>query len=428
MGVNVSQNGSRRLSQQYGAAGDQIPEFPTLLSGSPSRLKHDIPQHNATDADEAEHGSDNNSGCGRRWRSLVGDPTNALHVARVMNLSASSDIAQLEGFGLLMRIAEKDEQAPDSVGRVEVMKVTMNAMRQHSHQAAVLEAGFQLLLFLVPQKNHSKANIIRACGVRVIIQGMQQHEAAAIIQELGCNLLADLSDNIPETKTMAVTCDGVPAVVKAMLRHPQRLGLQRHSCCALRQILCCGNQGKMTAEGGIEAVTQAMALQRSNVEVQRNGCMVLSTMVSEHYETQSLVHRFCGLDSIRQAMATHIADEQVQESGCLIIRILSPSLPGSYDLDSPEPFVEECQAVVRALRAFPDSKEVQEQGCYALLAMAKGAEGNAAVKAAGGDDAAAAALQHLHFEVKTAAQLLQGQLGNSTSEAPSERASERIRA
>jgi hypothetical protein len=148
------------------------------------------------------------------------------------------------------------------------------------------------------------------------------------VQKYGCWALCIISDNNEANKLKAGEADAIQAVVAAMAAHLDTVAVQKYGCWALCNISDNNDANKLKAgeAGAIEAVVAATRGHPDSADVQSVGCAAMLSLTMGNTANQTKAIALGAVNGVANSM----------------------------------------EAVLTAMRLFPDSKDLLEQGCRAL--------------------------------------------------------------
>ena len=190
--------------------------------------------------------------------------------------------------------------------------------------------------------------------------------SSAAVCEAGCMALAHAAEEC--SPTLEETQRGVEALACALRAHPANAGVQRQACRGLVFLSKTHSQACVVAGacGVVKAVVTALQTHAENAVVLEAAFHALAKLTSSFPDNCSLAHRCGGLQALLNVLRAQSMHIGVQNGGCMALGqmcILVASLRvESVRLGAPA-------IVINALRSFPDSSMLQDNGLYALTAM-----------------------------------------------------------
>jgi hypothetical protein len=201
--------------------------------------------------------------------------------------------------------------------------------------------------------------------VSQVVTSMWAHEEDAGVQMLGCVALSKMLANASTQEILRIALSAVAAVVNAMKAHPNEVIVQEKACHTLQAMAAADGRREISfvASGAVAAIVAAMQAHVSDPNVQEEACGAIGRII--HYggcDRATIVGSVSGCTAIVNAIAAHPDQKQVQRNGLLALRELTdygqqanlPDLPKSQI----EPLLEhadtqfprECGEVVALLR------------------------------------------------------------------------------
>jgi lipid-A-disaccharide synthase-like uncharacterized protein len=199
--------------------------------------------------------------------------------------------------------------------------------------------------------------------IETVINMMRNNPGISKLQEKGLGVLQNLSMRISAAKSEIGRLGGIKIVVEAInafMALPEVLARAFTTMWSLA--LLDSNQKAIADAGGVELVLNGMMAQLDSAEVQKQACGCLCTL-SSNSRNNSLIRDADGIDAIVYAMWTHYDSAAVLCEAC---RALSSV---AVDLHTNEVIIAqdgEINAIIAAMRRFPNSAKLQENACVAL--------------------------------------------------------------
>jgi hypothetical protein len=122
------------------------------------------------------------------------------------------------------------------------------------------------------------------------------------------------------------------------------------------------NQEAIATAGGVDLVLNGMMAQLNSPGVQKQACGCLCTL-SSNSQNNSLIRDADGVDVIVYAMWTHYDSVAVLSEACRALSSIA------VDLHTNEAIIAqdgEINAIITAMRRFPNSAKLQQNACLAL--------------------------------------------------------------
>jgi len=142
------------------------------------------------------------------------------------------------------------------------------------------------------------------------------------VQEKGCGVLLNLALNADNAVKIGAE-GGVEAIVQAMGGHRGSEGVQEKGCGALWNLaLNADNKLKIGAEGGVEAIVQAVGGHRGSEGVQEKGCGALWTLGQSNGDIQQRIKRAGAEEAVQRAMASPDVWAWTKEKGQALLSVL----------------------------------------------------------------------------------------------------------
>jgi hypothetical protein len=121
---------------------------------------------------------------------------------------------------------------------------------------------------------------------------------------------------------------------------------------------------KIGAEGGVEAIVQAMGGHRGSEGVQEKGCGALWNLAL-NADNALNIREGGGVEAIVQAMGGHRESKGVQERGCGALAIFAVNADNAVKIGAGGGV----EAIVQAMGRHRGSEGVQREGCGALWTL-----------------------------------------------------------
>jgi hypothetical protein len=236
-----------------------------------------------------------------------------------------------------------------------------NAMNTNRENVDLLEGACVALLNL--SADADKQILEDAKVIETVIQMMRTSPDVSKLQEKGLGVLQNLSMRSSAAKKEIAKLGGIYIILSAIsefMGSPEVL--ERAFTTMWSLALLDSNQKAIGNAGGVDLVVNGMMTQLNSPEVQKQACGCLCTL-SSNSQNNLLIRDADGVDAIVYAMWTHYDSVAVLSEAC---RALSSV---AIDLHTNEVIIAqegEINAIIAAMRRFPNSAKLQGNACLAL--------------------------------------------------------------
>eukprot|EP01088_Endostelium_zonatum_P003277 TRINITY_DN14487_c0_g1_i1.p1 TRINITY_DN14487_c0_g1~~TRINITY_DN14487_c0_g1_i1.p1 ORF type:complete len:563 (+),score=116.06 TRINITY_DN14487_c0_g1_i1:68-1756(+) len=253
---------------------------------------------------------------GLKVQALIGEEGGIPIVLRAIRNHPFNPIVCIPGCKLLCILVNSDEVNRRDVSEDGGITDVMNLMKNlRANQNAMKEAV--TLLHQLSLNDEASKQIVREGGIRSLCKVMTNHSEVPLVQELAMETLASLTSTDKNHVKSFLQLGGLGTVINSMNKHLTVVRVQEAGCGVLFGIARIGgNEAKITEQGAIKAIIQAMTIHEDNVDVQRVACLVISTLVMG---PNASVKKAMGRESIEallQSLKKHAEDAKIQEKGC----------------------------------------------------------------------------------------------------------------
>ena len=240
---------------------------------------------------------------------------------------------QLYGCNLLESVAMFSWPGRQAVVEAGGVDAVLNAMKAHDDDCMQRNACDALCRVAVDDEGRQA--VVEAGGVKTVMEMMQAHAGDLGVQQSGCKFLycvATDGEGPPNYRTrmmfeeqgvdkgklavVEASACGVEVVVAAMQAHTGDLDLQQNGCAVLSNVAV--DNASWLEEGGVGAAIAAMRAHTGDLDVQRNGCVMLYHVQLEGEGRQVVVEEG-GVETVVAAMRAHPGNLDVQENGCALL-------------------------------------------------------------------------------------------------------------
>ncbi|KAJ1475634.1 armadillo-type protein [Baffinella frigidus] len=298
------------------------------------------------------------------------------------------------------------------------MEIVVAAMQNHPEQTPLLDQCCSALLsFTDRQENQQKVAELGA--VAALVHAMKWNPEHQGIQRAGCETLSNIAtsadprliaaegaieaalwqlarcpDNCPriaEALWQLARCPGIAealwqlarcpdncpriaevgldTICAAMLHNPNRAAVHHRAMGCIRFLAAHPECHSITIKRALACILNSMKGQRSQVEVQEEGCAALLSLTAKSSSSRIRVGAGGGVDAIIQAMKAHTEHQDIQRMGCDALVLFA--MGGNKRLIKEAGGVGSC---LEAMRNFPDEVHLQRRGCALMFEMADNPE------------------------------------------------------
>lgn len=241
------------------------------------------------------------------------------------------------------------------------LMLVINAMNSNRENADLLEGALSCLLNLTSDANEqvlADNNVIET-----VIQAMRYNDDVLKLQEKGLGVLQNLSMRGSEAKREIARLGGIKILIEAISAFIGEAGLLERAFTTMWSLALLESNQKLIAKaGGVELAVNGMMAQLDSAAVQKQGCGCLCTLSTDS-RNNALIREADGVDAIVYAMWTHYESEDVLCEACRALASVVVDMQTNECLIAQE---GEVNAVMSAMRCFPQSAKLQENACIAL--------------------------------------------------------------
>lgn len=366
-----------------------------------------------------------------------------LDVQRAMQAHGGHAGVQLQACKILGNLVHKNSALRQKVGELGILADIQAAMKCHAHlgSPALQAQASEAVSWITHESSENKAEAERLGLLADVQRAMLTHAASGTLQTTACDAIWQMTAGSDEARNQAAQLGLMEDVCDAMAAHKSCARVQTCACRAISALAATHEANTFDAccLGALPLIHAAMAAHPSDADVQQAACSaVLAMMLDEHYQAEAW--RAGLLASVQSALRAFPACPRVQDAGCGVVWQMTKAvsyvradaarlglledmqrairLPnqhagiGNASSDCPEgvaggrqhdacAVVAACNAVAglsiypqngcaaakldllsdiqRAMREYPDSKDVQAAACAAVTCMTmERADGKAA--------------------------------------------------
>jgi hypothetical protein len=240
-------------------------------------------------------------------------------------------------------------------------KLVVNAMNMNSENVDLQESACVALLNL--SADADEQILADAKLIETVIQMMRKNPDVSKLQEKGLGVLQNLSMRSLAAKREIAKLGGIDIILYAInmfMGSPEVL--ERAFTTMWSLALLDSNQEAIATAGGVDLVLNGMMAQLNSPGVQKQACGCLCTL-SSNSQNNSLIRDADGVDVIVYAMWTHYDSVAVLSEACRALSSIA------VDLHTNEAIIAqdgEINAIITAMRRFPNSAKLQQNACLAL--------------------------------------------------------------
>lgn len=338
-------------------------------------------------------------------------------------LSSFQKVANVQGVGCfaLARLADESLINQQLVTAGGGVRCALAALRDFPQDKRIQKWAL-CMLYNATHDAKARANAVAKKGVELALAALKCYRTEIGVQKWALYVVGRLAAGNNACRERIGEALGIDSILESMRAHPKCGKVQCAGCYALGSVvLTRENQERVRRLGGIGVVVQAMTAFPTDVSLQHHGCLAIGRAVFASPEAarakaitgpakpSAAVGAF---DAIAACMNNHSSVPEIQAGGCFaFFSALSSSVAGPADLQAldtlfPWDFTQNSKrrrprrslvltdvratpalqrafvsrggvaAVIRALKALPESAATQEFGCAALGCYALG---NAAI-------------------------------------------------
>jgi hypothetical protein len=262
----------------------------------------------------------------------------------------------------------------------EMLKVLSDALEQHASYEYMAEWACRFVHRLMRFDHLSNVNKsryqggevstkMRSAGINEMVTSAVQRQAISkVVSSVGCLAIGDLARD-PDNHTRLTSSGASEAAVGALKRHINAVDVAYNSCYAIH-FLCNGFQNSvswMGANGACEAVTSALEKHsETSLEVARFASNALGSLAFKDEGNQKRIHAAGGCQAIATALTIHLSSAEVAESTCRAIFNLCADTNNLTEFGR----VNACSLVVSALKTHSGDADVCTQALLAICGLA----------------------------------------------------------
>ena len=229
-------------------------------------------------------------------------------------VSLDSKIEEVESFINDVMAAENSEFLAELLN---------NTMRSHREREDIQSLCLRTI-WDMSKYNHENKSVIMATGLYdCLIFAMKDFPNSVEAQENGCGALWSLSVN-QFNRVILVRAGACERILRALDSHLNIEGFVQTAFGALRT-LSPEREARMVINHmlGSQRVVRAMALHRFVVNIQRDGCAILSNLAVDMERQEVSVVSSEDLQAVVRAMRDHLKSESVITSACFALKNFS---------------------------------------------------------------------------------------------------------
>lgn len=251
----------------------------------------------------------------------------------------------------------------------------VNAMSKYVDEADLLEAACSALLNL---SSDAEEQVLAGSNViETIIKIMREQVNAPRIQEKCLGVLQNVSMRSKDSKKSIADAGGVGAVILAINEFMGSPSVLERAFTTMWSLAVLeSNQQLIAGDGGISLVINGMMANITIEKVQKQACGCLCTL-SSNSQNKTLIRDLGGVDAIVYAMWAHYNSDALLVEACRALSSLAVNVQTNEVMIASE---GEISAIMTALRRFPQSERLQEQGCVVLRNFLLSADNAAIVR------------------------------------------------
>lgn len=237
----------------------------------------------------------------------------------------------------------------------------VNAMTKYPNETDLLEAACGALLNL--SSDAEEPVLASSNVVATVIKTMQQNAVSPKLQEKSLGVLQNVSMRSKDSKKMIGDAGGIGAVaysIKEFMGSPSVM--ERAFTTMWSLAVSEENQVRIAEEQGIGLIVNGMMANITYEKVQKQACGCLCTL-STNSRNKTLVREQGGVDAIVYAMWAHYTSDAVLIEACRALSSLAVNVQTNEVMIASE---GEINAILAAMRRFPNSERLQEHACVAM--------------------------------------------------------------
>ena len=286
--------------------------------------------------------------------------------ARLAQLTcdASTDVVRKAGCDALAKFAyslnNNAEHAAVAAGLTRaVVEALVSALHMRPVSVLVLKTSLVALFLWCMHVPQARITAGAVGAIDAVVAVMGANPACDVIQMLGCRALAELLKFSPENKRLAVNANVVSAVLNALRSHASFAEMSCHACAALCLSVtneygaveaAAANRVAAKAQGAIELVTAALIASGADVVSCQWSTKTLAELIISTPEDFVCAQRYGAFEATVQAMHSYPHELNLQINGCCILSRMTED----PDAKAVAPHLEVHMAVILdAMARFP---------------------------------------------------------------------------
>ena len=200
------------------------------------------------------------------------------------------------------------------------VELLTNTVRSNQYAVQVLEACFQRIWEFCKFNEENKIYIMQAGLADDIVSCMRRHRDSVLLQKRACGCLWSLSVN-QFNRVVLVRAGAVRGVFRALEDHIRDENFLVTALGCLRTISP-DMEGRHAIQQllGAQRVCRAMAMHRSSITIQRDGCAFLSNVAVDMDKQEVSVVSRDELETVVRALSDHMRNEAVASSACFALK------------------------------------------------------------------------------------------------------------
>jgi len=228
----------------------------------------------------------------------------------------------------------------------------------------LLSAAFRLVGIVAFVDAASREAITDGDGITLIVDLLGAYVEQGGLQANGFVGLVGLSYDNPTNAIEVKELGGVDAVLAAMKMHSDMLEVQENGCRLLSVIATKDPQIKQIigSEKALSIVLAAISTHRPSPQLVANAFNVITAAVEREHSAQLAILKLHGVEEIVKAMGSHPFEELVQQNGCCALGAVAEGNERSREVVVGKGGL---QLVQIALKVFPESERLINQGEWA---------------------------------------------------------------
>lgn len=311
---------------------------------------------------------------------ILGTVAAMKNIIETLTLNLDNAAIQERGCRLLSNIYKFWESSDGPIGSTQEVEVIVSAMRRHRTSADVQSSACLALrnmcevsTFVV--RSEADAIISKMTeAVGDIIEAMRENINSPSAQEAFCSLLWAMADRDRDAATAIASAGSISCIIEALLRFPNRELLQVEAMGILMVLsLIPDTLQSIGTDDGIEGIVVAMDQYAENEKIVENGCIVLSMVSADKYQTRlAAVENEKCLGCIVGGMYSFPRSATIQEAACAAISNLSIDMDVIEDVTS----AGGIDRIQNAMQIHDGVSSLVEKACDALFHLIPGVANN----------------------------------------------------